>query len=820
MDDDEHTNPIAILMLRKLQREICFGETRDVAGITEGIANIERILQLGPTASTVESALFSFYQRSNNDNEEEEEERRSNNGRAARMQNRSSSSSLVVHGNYGKPSAEMQSISEDDDMSVVERQSKNTNTNTNTSGASGVALRERHKDLEGSSLEFFSFNLAATAATKTATTNVTMMTDAMTSDGDKSGGHALTAQKKDDERADRVHRKKKKRGRAKSSEGGEVLGRSASAERNDASLMGIFALMERSHQGDTIGDSIGDDDSQDSHDGFSEMAWFLERANPTRRARRSRHRSLSPRFQSDFASHVVQLVGDKHKEQKQRHSAKPLQKERQGSAAAATDDGAAAAADDEQQGTGQSKGASSSGALGLGGSKSGSARARRPATVQFEVGDDDALVSPSSGSSAAAASKGNGSSLSPRLPDMSPWECGVDHMWLDVCIEEARGLGAGSVAPRCKASVGDQHTRISARRGANPRWQQTATYCVLASDASLHIVVSDKRKSAGGKPRKVTLGHFCVPLCFLEHQQVVEGWYRLSAKPAWNVAPTRCAEPAPLSDSERAGAGVADEDDHGDSGDSDEDAPPLTSSSSSSSSSSEGLGLIYVRMHYVVEPNDGVLAHEGIEMYSLPKRLTTGDILVFSSRRILSYAAKIATASTWDHVAMVVCIADTPFLLEATHPDGVDIYNIEEKLAYYRKRCRIGVRKLHRGGLPTDKGWLRSLLAFVKECRGRPYETNLGVFIKSARASHKASDNADALQRMFCSSLVAACYQKMRFVPEDLVVSNVLPKDFASNDFQLDGMRGGFLQPLVSFKKVKSHHRKKRLSLLLRHQSQ
>jgi hypothetical protein len=150
---------------------------------------------------------------------------------------------------------------------------------------------------------------------------------------------------------------------------------------------------------------------------------------------------------------------------------------------------------------------------------------------------------------------------------------------------------------------------------------------------------------------------------------------------------------------------------------------------------------------------------------------------------------------------MVVIIGDVPMLLEATHPDGAELYKLQEKIAYYRRKCNVGVRRLHRMGMASDKGWLKQLFDFLREVRGRPYETNLRVFVRAATRHSKSSGD---LNRMFCSSLIAAAYQRMGLLPEDHVIGDTLPKDFGAKITQLDGPRGGHLAPLVLVRKIKS----------------
>lgn len=147
--------------------------------------------------------------------------------------------------------------------------------------------------------------------------------------------------------------------------------------------------------------------------------------------------------------------------------------------------------------------------------------------------------------------------------------------------------------------------------------------------------------------------------------------------------------------------------------------------------------------------------------------MNTGDIFLFQNKSMLSLATKIATRSRWDHIAMVVLLSDKLFLLEATYPQGVQLYVVPGRLEYHKRRCsKIAFRRVYWKDSEVKRGkWLKvrygycesknflmlatpffgfatakrlslqNFHSFLKDIRGRDYQSDLRHFLKAATNS-------------------------------------------------------------------------------------
>ncbi|MDP2436615.1 MAG: hypothetical protein Q8P67_12775 [archaeon] len=97
--------------------------------------------------------------------------------------------------------------------------------------------------------------------------------------------------------------------------------------------------------------------------------------------------------------------------------------------------------------------------------------------------------------------------------------------------------------------------------------------------------------------------------------------------------------------------------------------------------------------HLIPHTAFGMLRHHGTVCGSLPMRLKTGDVLLFSSRHLASYTTKLFTRSRWDHVGLVVERRGQLLLFEAVQA-GVRLHDLNSRIASYAPRL-IGVRRLH-----------------------------------------------------------------------------------------------------------------------------
>ncbi|EFL51574.1 conserved hypothetical protein [Solidesulfovibrio fructosivorans JJ]] len=176
------------------------------------------------------------------------------------------------------------------------------------------------------------------------------------------------------------------------------------------------------------------------------------------------------------------------------------------------------------------------------------------------------------------------------------------------------------------------------------------------------------------------------------------------------------------------------------------------------------------------------------------ERLKTGDILLFSGKSRISEGIKFFSKSKWSHVGMVYrfCSPLDPqgsvFCWEATTlcnvkdadtgklTKGVQRVELSERL----ERCfaqgyEIAVRPLSK---PLEDDMVFALNAFRHEVSGRPYEKHLIELIKSLYDGF-FGENKEDLSSLFCSELVAECYQRMGLLPEAPGSNEYTPKDFS-----------------------------------------
>jgi len=146
---------------------------------------------------------------------------------------------------------------------------------------------------------------------------------------------------------------------------------------------------------------------------------------------------------------------------------------------------------------------------------------------------------------------------------------------------------------------------------------------------------------------------------------------------------------------------------------------------------SEWLSCVRIQMQfsYTFQASRGLLSALGQPCESIPTRLSTGDICLFSSRNLLSAGTKFITRSKWNHVAIVLVMNDEPMLLEVTHPDGVELTPAGKRLSQYWRISDIGVRRL----LCTESEKLNKtkFIKFAMMVNGKRYETNAWELVKA-----------------------------------------------------------------------------------------
>ncbi len=172
---------------------------------------------------------------------------------------------------------------------------------------------------------------------------------------------------------------------------------------------------------------------------------------------------------------------------------------------------------------------------------------------------------------------------------------------------------------------------------------------------------------------------------------------------------------------------------------------------------------------------------------TIRKNIKTGDIVLFSGKGAISHGIKLFTLSKWSHVGMVLQLpdSDTVFLWESTtlanladaidgtKKKGVQLVLLSDRLKSYKGDASVR----HLKGITVDKNKYKTLMAFRKEVRNRPYEKSELELIKSAYDGPWGHNEED-LSSLFCSELVAEAYQRLRLLPDDVPSNEYTPKDF------------------------------------------
>jgi len=152
----------------------------------------------------------------------------------------------------------------------------------------------------------------------------------------------------------------------------------------------------------------------------------------------------------------------------------------------------------------------------------------------------------------------------------------------------------------------------------------------------------------------------------------------------------------------------------------------------------------------------------------------------------------------WDHMGMIVRLrgAKSLLLLESTM-SGVDVFNINERLDFYRETCSLGIRRLQ---LQRTTEMKEAMLNFVDEVTGKPYNMNFVALVK-AKWGKNQEDNVSSY---FCSQLVAAAYQRMGLLSSSMPATNYLPSDFDGNGKFLPLLNGAQLSEVYIFPSKKA----------------
>lgn len=199
-----------------------------------------------------------------------------------------------------------------------------------------------------------------------------------------------------------------------------------------------------------------------------------------------------------------------------------------------------------------------------------------------------------------------------------------------------------------------------------------------------------------------------------------------------------------------------------------------------------------------------------VDVRDLEASVHTGDIILFSSKHAAANVTKCFTASTWDHIGLVVKFGHRHvFVLE--YAGGVYLYPLFTRLyTYYAVQGRvISLRRLLPG---QDRAEMqRKVERFVRNVLGKSppsiselltaflkQEHYIQAFIsKLAGGDDKEKPPVhDSLETMFCSKLMAAIYKDVGLLAPHRAAADFMPKHFsAAYDDYLDLQRGAMLGP-------------------------
>jgi hypothetical protein len=188
-------------------------------------------------------------------------------------------------------------------------------------------------------------------------------------------------------------------------------------------------------------------------------------------------------------------------------------------------------------------------------------------------------------------------------------------------------------------------------------------------------------------------------------------------------------------------------------------------------------------------PLRGTISHYGPPLMGIPLRLDWGDVVFFNTKTVNAQLVSAATASSWDHCGIVYEEDGKFFLLEAVS-GGVQAPELNSRiLDALAAGSKVCFRRLNLQRSPELKA---ELWSYAVGMSGRSYKKNIGQLVGSRWGRNKADD----LSSVFCSELVAAGFKHLGLLGEEIITSNVLPKDIASSDFVL---KRGSLGPCIYY---------------------
>jgi len=176
--------------------------------------------------------------------------------------------------------------------------------------------------------------------------------------------------------------------------------------------------------------------------------------------------------------------------------------------------------------------------------------------------------------------------------------------------------------------------------------------------------------------------------------------------------------------------------------------------------------------------------------------LNTGDIVLFSGNGYISTIIQRLDQSKWSHVGILLKFDqyDSLLLFESTTLSnlkdvktnsfikGVQTVPFSQRLTSYDGEIAIRKLVLLNEDICDRNKINEVLMKFRYEVNGRPYEQNRFELIKSLYDGPFGL-NAENLSSIFCSELVAECYQRIGLLDEDIPSNEYVPSQFSSEHF-------------------------------------
>jgi|GEM_PF-2164569 len=175
------------------------------------------------------------------------------------------------------------------------------------------------------------------------------------------------------------------------------------------------------------------------------------------------------------------------------------------------------------------------------------------------------------------------------------------------------------------------------------------------------------------------------------------------------------------------------------------------------------------------------------------KKFSINGIVLFSGTDPFSAAIRLATASDWSHVGMV--LADTEgkqYCFESTGAPGqilhdgmlpqVQINTLDDVVKGYEGSVSTRTFTFDKDAWTSEK--TNNLTNFVLEKLGTAYERNIGSLLKAIKGDNQSDDSST----LFCSELTALTAIEFGLLPKDgqensKKASNYLPRDFSGKQF-------------------------------------